>query len=255
MDFRSFSEINWQLYFIRAYTWLSFVVQVVKAQTVKSTKYLVNSFQPETYVFYKGSSTPVRLNDYAKDVAGCGTVDYYYIRDTHTLSKNLTAVHLPRTLNIELASIYHGDICLYDLTDFFDSTFYSGGQDIPSLYQWVGVWQLENGIYLDRSKEFQIEITLLGGSKQTFGLWDTDQSRWNALTSSAPRLHRQVFRALNTDCSCSSNAVCTPARCEEAKCEAKCEEECNPVMDLSGSVVDLSGNTAPVVEEESTPEN
>jgi hypothetical protein len=274
MDFRNFRDIDWQLLFIRTYTWVVTVSKLFTSQTVKSVKYLAASFTPEVYAFYSGSSVPVRYTDYSKDVAGTSNVDFYYNRDTKTISKSFESSHLPRTLNIEGASLYHGDICLYDLTDFFDTTRYAGTADVPSLDQWVGIWQLENGIYLDRNKDFQLHIEFLGVAKsEVFSLWSVENvARWNQLTSSTPRLHRQVFRALNgPDCSCVPRAATVVA--ENTSVEETQEQqqqstevtrsmawddtsmtwrEVERVADLSGNIVDLSGNSAPV---EATPEN
>jgi hypothetical protein len=284
MDFRNFREIDWQLFFIRAYTWVLTVSALVSTQTVKSVKYLAASFTPEIYVLYTGSSIPVRSADYNKDVAGASNIDFYYNRETKVISKTLESSHLPRTLNIEGASIYHGDICLYDLTDFFDTTRFAGGQDVPTLDQWVGIWELENGIYLDRNKEFQLQIDFLGAGHEEFTLWVKHrEERWRELISNAPRLHRQTMRALALpDCSCVSSAteavaepvaeaVAEPVAeaVAEPVAEAVAEPVAEPVAeavstvsrsmawdetsstwrevtDLSGNLVDLSGNTAPV---------
>jgi hypothetical protein len=273
MDFRNFRDIDWQLLFIRAYTWILTMSSLVSTQTVKSVKYLAASFTPEVYVLYSGSSTPVRSSDYKKDVAGASNIDFYYNRETKIISKSLESSHLPRTLNIEGASIYHGDICLYDLTDFFDTTRFAGTYDVPKPEQWVGIWELENGIYLDRNKEFQLHIDFLGAGHEEFTLWvRRSHDRWKELISNAPRLHRQTMKALTSpDCSCVTN----PVAAEEAKVvpsESEAPTEAPPtvtrsmawdetsstwreVSDLSGNVVDLSGNTVLPAVETLAPEN
>lgn len=271
MDFRNFRDVDWQLLFIRTYTWLVTVSKLFTSQTIKSVKYLAASFTPEVYAFYSVSSVPVRYTDYSKDVAGSSNIDFYYNRDTKTISKSLDSSHLPRTLNIEGASLYHGDICLYDLTDFFDTTRYAGTADVPSLDQWVGIWQLENGIYLDRNKDFQLHIEFLGVAKaETFSLWSVENvARWNQLTSSTPRLHRQVFRALNgPDCSCAPKPVAVPpvevppveqtATATRSLTWDETSSTWREVTDLSGNLVDLSGNATPgemEVDEGGAPEN
>ncbi len=249
MEFKNFRDIDWQLLFIRTYTWLSLMFGVVRTQSVKTVKYLATSFVPEMYCLYKDSDVPVRLMDYSHDVAGSGPVDFYYNRDEKILSRAPQVAHIPRTLNVETASLFHGDVCLYDLTDFFDTTRYSGNQDIPNLRQWLGVWQLENGIYLDRATEFDVSITFLGSEPKRFSLWNDSTAGWNELTSNVPRLHRQpVFRALTspkcscvTDCAPCTNAVCLP------KCDVTEPASC---CDISGSVVtDVSGNRVEQVNE------
>lgn len=263
MDFRNFRDIDWQLLFIRTYTWLSTMYALVSSQTVKSVKYLAASFHPEVYVLYRGGSVPVRASDYSKDVAGTSNVDFYYNRETKTISKTLDSSHLPRTLNIEGASIYHGDICLYDLTDFFDTTRYAGNQDVPSLEQWVGVWELENGIYLDREKDFKLHVEFLGAGREEFTLWvKRREDRWKELTSTVPRLHRQVPRALMVpDCSCTTAPTQSLDTSSPAPCEApapvsrtmtwdETTATWRELTDLSGSVVDLSGNTVTAMLEE-----
>ena len=259
MDYRNFGTIDWQLMFIRTYTWLSTMYSLVTSQTVKSAKYLAASFHPEIYVLYRGGSVPVRVADYNKDAAGTSNVDFYYNRETKTISKTVTTSHLPRTLNIEGASIYHGNICLYDLTDFFDTTRFAGNQDVPSLEQWVGIWELENSIYLDREKEFQLHVEFLGAGREEFTLWvKRREDRWKEFTSTAPRLHRQtVHTLLGPDCSCSSkttepvtatteeSAPCgTPAVGTRTMTWDETTATWREVTDLSGNLVDLSGNVA-----------
>jgi hypothetical protein len=244
MNFQGFRDIDWQLFLIRTYTWVSLVWSVVRSQTTKSVKHLIASFQPDLYCIYAGSSVPVRACDYYKDVAGAGKIEYFYNRDEKIISKTTEVTHIPRTLNIEGACIYHGDICLYDLTDFFDTTRYAGNHDVPSLTQWIAIWELENNIYLDRKTAFHVQVDFLGASKESFLLWDSVNTRWNELTSTAPRLHRQVFsNVARLSCSCPpTNTVCMP----EGSC---CQS--NAATDISGAVVsDLSGNSlAPEVEE------
>lgn len=237
MNFQGFRDIDWTLLMIRAYTWASFVWGVVRSQTTKSVKSLVNSFQPDLYCIYSGSTVPVRACDYSKDVAGSGAIEYFYNRDEKIISRKAEVTHIPRTLNLEGARIFHGDICLYDLTAFFDTTRYAGNHDIPSLVQWIGIWELENGIYLDRKTAFHVQVDFLGAGKESFLLWDSVSTRWNELTATGPRLHRQVFsNVARMPCSCGPrNTVCMP----EGSC---CES--NTTTDLSGAVVsDLSGNS------------
>jgi hypothetical protein len=191
------------------------------------------------------------MNDFAKDVAGAGTIEYYYNRDEKIISKTTDVKHIPRTLNIEGASIYHGDICLYDLTDFFDTTRYAGSQDIPSLSQWLGIWELENGIYLDRDTDFEVHVDFLGAGSEIFTPWArTSRDRWGELTSNVPRLHRQpIFRALTapscscvTDCAPCTNTVCMP------NCDVS-QPEPLTTTDISGNTVtDVSGDCVEAVE-------
>jgi hypothetical protein len=255
MDFQSFRDINWNLMFIRAYTWLSTMYNLVSNQTVKSVTYLTYSFLPEVYCLYSGSSVPVRIQDYRKDVAGTGSVDFYYNRDTKVISKTLNTNQLPRTLNIEGASIYHGDICLYDLTDFFDTTRFAGAQYLPTLDQWVGIWELENGIYLDRKKNFQIRVEFLGETSETFQLWDSTQTRWSQLTSNIPRLHHQGLRPALTNCSCAPASVSRITPEELPSLTVTTDLSGNRVVDLSGAqvIIDKSeevAETSDQVEEE-----
>lgn len=224
MNWERIQNIDWQLLMIRTYTLLTTVYNAVRTQSVKTGKYLLASLQPDLYVFFKGAKVPVRMTDYTRDVAGAGAIDYYYNRDLKVLSKTSEVTFIPRTLNIESARIMHGDICLYDLTDFFDTTRYAGGQDVPTLNQWIGIWELENGIYLDTGIDFEVEIEFLGGSGEVLPLWRDNEERWNRLTATnSTRLHRQLAPALFT-------APCS----------------CPPATDLSGARVtttfDLSGN-------------
>lgn len=238
MDFRALRDYDWQLFFIRAYTFLSFVWNTVSTQTVKSTKYLIQSFSPDIYCIFSGSSIPVRYTNYTHDVAGAAEIEYYYNRETKVISKQQEVVHIPRLLDIESARLFHGNICLYDLTDFFDSTRFAGSGEVPSLPIWISLWELENGIFLDRTTEFTIHLEFLGGGTIEITLWGGDMTAWNTRVSRLPRLNRDTLvRALLAPaCSCDS----TPLVDSTASVQSQ------PLPETTVSepaFVDLSGNS------------
>ena len=114
------------------------------------------------------------------------------------------------TLFFESLAVYHRDICLYDLTDFFNDTKFYGSTPAP-LDTWVAVWCLERGIYLDRKKSFSVRgKQFLETETRTFSLWSTDEeekAEWARLCQPTGVFHHQMIRRVDV----SGNTVCTPA--------------------------------------------
>jgi hypothetical protein len=118
----SLSQINWQLLFVRTYTFVRTLVEVATKQTVKSTKYLVNSFSDDTYYLYTGSCVPISEKN-LKSGLGSAEMAYKYNRDTKVLvslaGSNADTRH--HTSNISEATLVLGDLVVYEIPEFFDT--------------------------------------------------------------------------------------------------------------------------------------
>jgi hypothetical protein len=204
-----FRNIDWQLLVVRTMNLLGYCWNVFKAQSVKSSRFLLDSFSPNVYIFFEGSSVPVAARDYKQTAAGTPVIAAYYDRDTQSIYTDTTSTNF-HTLLFESVNVYHRDIDLYDLTDFFNDTKFYGS--IPaSLDTWVAAWCLESGIYLDRKKSFTLRGKLyLEDDTKTFSLWSTDadeKAEWAKLCSPPGRFHHQAIRRVDV----SGNTVCMPA--------------------------------------------
>jgi hypothetical protein len=171
--------------------WLVNTSSVVYKQTTKTTRFILNSAREENYVFFEGSTAPVYEHNYENRKPGSSKVLCTYNKDTNTLI--LDATRPSRTLEFSTAQLYHGDICLYDLTSFFDTTLWKGDRFPPSLSMWMGVWSLVNSTYLDTSMEFRLHITTMDGTYVDLDIWSTDQRSlilWENLNEVKVRLQR-----------------------------------------------------------------
>jgi len=187
----SLKTINWQQLFVSVYMWLVNTSTLVYKQTTKTTRFILNSAREENYVFFEGSTAPVYERNYENRNPGSSKVLCIYNKDTNTLI--LDATRPSRTLEFSTAELYHGDICLYDMTSFFDSTLWKGDRFPPSLSMWMGVWSLVNSTYLDTSMEFRLHITTMDGRCAELDIWSTDQRMhilWENLTEVKVRLQR-----------------------------------------------------------------
>ena len=188
---QTLQTINWPQLFLSVYMWLVNTSGVVYKQTSKTTRFIVNSAREENYVFFEGSNTPVYEYTYENRNPGSSKVLCTYNKDTNTLI--LDATRPSRTLEFSTAQLYHGDICLYDLTNFFDSTLWKGDRFPPSLRMWMGVWSLVNSTYLDTSMEFRLHVTTMEGTSAELDIWSTDERSlilWENLNEVKVRLHR-----------------------------------------------------------------
>lgn len=203
-----FRNIDWQFLFVRTVNLLNYCWNVFKKQSVKSSKYLLDSFSPNVYVFFEGSSIPVAARDYKETGVGTPAIAAYYDRDSQSLHTDTTSTNF-HSLFFESVSLSHRDICLYDLTDFFNDTkFY--GTTPASLDTWVAAWCLNTGIYLDRKKSFTLRgKQFLENESRTFTLWSTDEeekAEWARICRPPGLFHHQNIRRVDV----SGNTVCMP---------------------------------------------
>jgi hypothetical protein len=201
-------NFDWQFFVVRTVNLLTYCWNIFKKQSVKSSKFLVDSFSPNLYVFFEGSSVPVAARDYKQNAAGIPAVAAYYDRDTQAIYTDTRRANY-HTLLFETVNLYHRDICLYDLTDFFnDIKFY--GTTPASLDTWVAAWCLETGIYLDRKKSFTVRSKLLlENDSKMFSLWSTDADEkleWTKLCRPPGLFHSQGIRHVDV----SGNTVYMP---------------------------------------------
>lgn len=195
-SFVSQNRPDWTLLAVRLYTYASSFFQIVFNQSVKSSKYLVDSFKDDVYMFMNGSFAPVPSRNYSLHKTGSSVPVGFYNRETKTLSRAYPGTSTNNhTLDIYTAQLYHGDMMIYDLTDFFETTFFAEQDTIPGLPIWLGAWSLENRIYLDPNVNYVVKFTTLENENNEFSIWSTSQSdseRWQRMNQSVPRLHRQA---------------------------------------------------------------
>lgn len=188
---------DWTLIAIRLYTLTVNFLHVVTTQSVKSVKYLTNSFKEDIYMFIHHTNlVPVPYSSYDLTKVGSASPNAFYNRDTKTLSlhPNTTNTH-NHTLDIYSAQLFHGEFMLYDLTDFFESTFFAEQDFIPCLKYWLGAWCLENKVFLNPKSQFTLRFKTLEGDAYSFDIWsesDDDLARWQRMNQSVPRIQRPV---------------------------------------------------------------
>lgn len=191
----SVNKPDWTLLALRLYTYASSFLQVVFNQSVKSTKFLMDSFKDDIYMFMNGSFAPVQSRNYSLNKTGSSVPIAFYNRETKTLSRAYPGTTMNNhTLDIYTAQLFHGDMMIYDLTDFFETTFFAEQDNIPELSVWLGAWSLENRIYLDPNVNYIIKFTTLENQNNEFSIWtkdENDSQRWQQMNQAVPRLHRQ----------------------------------------------------------------
>jgi len=188
---QSLQTVNWVQLFFTVYAWVVNASSVTYHQTSKTTRFLVNSMCAENYVFFYGSNVPVYEQNYENRKPGSSKVVCIYNKDSNTII--IDSTRPARTLSFVTAELCHGHICLYNLTSFFDTTYWKGEQYPPSLAVWMGVWSLVNGIHLDNTMEFILRVTTPEGEEQEFNIWSdtfSEKQRWNSLNEVTVRLQR-----------------------------------------------------------------
>jgi hypothetical protein len=186
---RTLTEIDWPLLFVRTYTFVRTLLEVATKQTVKTTKYLVNSLSDDTYYVYNGSYVPISQNN-LKPGLGSAEMAYKYNRDTKVLVSlaDSTTDNRQHTSNILEATLVLGDLVIYNITEFFDTVEFvsADNNDFPPILTWLGFWSLESGVCLDPTKNFILRVEMLVGSTESFPIWSQDSAvlaRWKRLNA------------------------------------------------------------------------
>ena len=139
---------------------------------------------------------PVPYNSYDLSKVGSARANAFYNRETKTLSMNSSFTNTNNhTLDIYSAQLFHGEFMLYDLSDFFECTYFAERDFIPCLRYWLGAWCLENKVFLNPKSKFTIKFKTLENESFEFNIWsnsDEDLARWQRMNQSVPRIQRPV---------------------------------------------------------------
>jgi hypothetical protein len=176
-------------------------------QVTKTLSYAARSLSNDVYVFFEQSTVPVKLSDYDKSVPGSAKIQYYFDRDQMALYEVGSEDQPFRRNYFQSVQLYHGDICLHDMTDVFQSVQWrvcENSNSAPELLIWTGVWSLLNGIYLDRTTDFTIRITDLVDEETSVDLWVStdngeDFEKWTELTRIQARMTRTLLQNPTTE--------------------------------------------------------
>ena len=184
---------------------LTFILSIWNAlisggrQVIKSTRFLVNSAYPETYLFFKDNFTPVNSLEYDITSPTTPQIEWYYNKDTKCLycgpleeSEKSKESENKKTLNLYSAKIYHGELLVYDISHFFWETGYIG-DSVPNLGYWIGVWQLDERKMLDYSNNFTLRLESASGEELYLELdFKSNQNNvyWQGLVKPLPKLIR-----------------------------------------------------------------
>ena len=163
-------------------------------QTVKTSSYVLDSFKPETYCFFHNQYIAIRANDYNLTSATSPRVAYFFDKESG-FYKNGSEFSNSR-LNILTAHLYHHNLRVADLSDFFYTTTYESAEGIPQLGYWIAAWQLKNKAFLDISKHFTIHIMTVLGQRYVID-YDPQseecQEAWITLNSDIRHMNQRNF--------------------------------------------------------------
>jgi hypothetical protein len=169
-------------------------LSAVFKQSVKTSSYVLESFKPETYCFFNNQYVAVRANEYNLSDATSPRVAYYFEKDSG-FYKNGSEFSTSR-LNILSAYLYHHNLRVADLSEFFYTTTYESSERIPQLGYWMAAWQLKQKVFLDVSKHFTLHIMTVLGQRVILD-YDPNseecQQAWAALNSNIRHMNQRTF--------------------------------------------------------------
>jgi len=179
-------DTPWQILLIRIFNFACMLLNVTRAQAIRTLTYTAQSLKHEEYYFFEGQDVPVRAADYTTRAPGTATVSAVYNRDTNTLVVNGIEGVPTRKFQFTEVGLYHGSICLHDLTEFFESLNWKNEGCAPPLRMCVGVWSLHSKMFLDRSVDFVVRIVDSYDEVIEFALFGQEDEAWNDLTRVLP---------------------------------------------------------------------
>ncbi len=154
-----------KLWALRTYLFMKTLVNTIVYVSTTVGTALVVAFQPKEYVFFKGYSTPLLLNNVSLTGPGIPEVTWTYYESSNTLVKGLSndSVNLPWLS----ASVRYNGITLYSLDDFVSNMKFSG-ETVPPPAVIVGAWSVKSGVYLDRELPLELLVINEEGDEVAF---------------------------------------------------------------------------------------
>jgi hypothetical protein len=127
-------------------------------------KGVVRSLQPETYVFFEGSTHPYSLRDLNLRAPGVAPIAWYYDAKKHEflssrLFENSSHYHTHH-LDYLASEIKYNDLVLYDISDFIDSVRWAGEEQetAPSAECLLAAWSLDSGVVLQKTQSLFLSV-------------------------------------------------------------------------------------------------
>jgi len=139
---------------IQTLLWLQFFWAVLSdvgsvAQTVGTS--VLRGLQSKTYIFFQGSSYPLRLHDYTLTGPGVPPVAWYYDADKKIFYSgtvyNTTTEYELHHFEWLAGQIKYNNLTLYDVSDYLQQIKWAG-QERPSAAIVMAAWALHSGVVL-----------------------------------------------------------------------------------------------------------
>jgi hypothetical protein len=151
------------------WTWLSYAADTT--QTI--TKGVVRSLQSKTYIFFKDSNYPYRLQEYATSGPGVPPVDWYYDADKKLfVSSNLYNTNtdgISQHFEWLSGEIKYNGLVLYDVSDYLEDAKWAGVSR-PSPARILAGWSLHSGIVLQFVEGLTLHTVNQDGSESVLQL-------------------------------------------------------------------------------------
>lgn len=170
--------INWTLLALRTWTLLHNAVTTSIWASKKTYLAITDALSEETYIFFKGDSTPYHSRHVSLDGPGIPSLVWMYNKNTKTFkSSNATSQTHPKYLEWLSASIQFNGLNLYSLDDFIEGTrYFDANNTMPSNEILIAAWSLASGIVLDKTIDLKLFIIHSDGREETLSLWKQFQS-------------------------------------------------------------------------------
>jgi hypothetical protein len=193
-----FYAINWTLLALRTWTAIHNTLTTSIWASKKTYLAIADAFSEETYIFFKGDSTPYHSRHIILDGPGIPSLTWTFTKNKKTFkSSNATSQTHPKYLEWLSASIQYNGLNLYSLDDIIEGTqYFDANGTMPSNEILIAAWSLTSGIVLDKTIDLKLFIIHSDGHEETTSLWKRFE-----LTSEKKKENEYVFPSSTMDSS------------------------------------------------------
>ncbi len=166
-------QVNWTLLALRTLSFMYTAVQTGVWVSKKTYFALTDAFSEESYVFFKGDSTPYHVRHVVQDGPGIASVAWTYNKNTKTFTSSTAAPHThSKSLEWLSASIQYNGLNLYSLDDLIEGTKYVDANAVmPSNDILIAAWSLSSGVVLDKTIDLKLFVIHSDGREEVTSLW------------------------------------------------------------------------------------
>jgi hypothetical protein len=170
---RTIDYSYWLLTLLTLFQRLTVFLYTIKEYSVRIIYGVYRGVTDEEYAFHQGSNTAFSLYKLKTDSAASASVEWIYNPERKHFK------HVDSSLTDEYvyfpylsAQIYHGNLRLYDISEFVSQLKWRGSSQRPSPKHILSAWSLQTGVVLDANLSLSLHTITEEGEEENILLED-----------------------------------------------------------------------------------